>query len=203
MEEVLLYLLLASVISFVGSLQPGPVNMAVIFTASNKQFKRALFVALGGSVPELFMCYVAIRFSFLIVGYEVVINQFSTWFSLLLIPLGIWLFFSKAVNKIKEQNGSFSGFALGFLLGLFNPQLILFWLAVVTWLNLHGFNFDKSTLQVSFALGTGVGAFMLHIGLLYLLKRKIDSKLVSQINTLGNKIVGVVFVIIGLINLFL
>ncbi len=201
MGEVLLYFLSAAVISFIGSLQPGPVNMAVVFTASNRQFKKSLFVAFGGSVPELFMCFVAIRFSSLIIGYEVVIKQFSIWFLSLLIPIGIWLFFSKAVNKIKEQNGSSSGFVLGFLLGLFNPQLILFWMAIVTWLNLRGFGFDKNLLQISFAFGTGAGAFALHMGLLYLLKQTSESRLVNHINTYGNKIIGIIFVVIGLINL--
>ena len=201
MEEVLLYLLVASITSFVGSIQPGPVNMAVAYTASNKQFKRAGYIAFGGSVPELIATYVAMRFSLLVVSYEAVIKQFSFGFSFVFIALGVVLIFSKTANKLKQQNGSKSGFMLGFLLGLLNPQLVLFWFGIITWLSIKGFHFDNNLLQYAFILGSGLGAFLLHILLLYLIKSNHNNRWVMHLNTYGNKIIGSIFILLGIINL--
>ncbi|TAE80793.1 MAG: hypothetical protein EAY81_10195, partial [Bacteroidetes bacterium] len=201
--EVFLYLSLASVISFAGSIQPGPVNMAVVFTALNNQFKRARYVALGGSVPELLASYVAMRFSLVIMDYENVIDQFSFGFSFVFIALGVVLIISKNANKLKQQNGSKSGFVLGFLLGLLNPQLILFWFGAITWLGIKGFQFHNHVLQYTFIVGTGVGAFLLHILLLYLIQLNHNSIWVKRLNLYGNKIIGVIFILLGIVNFIL
>ena len=60
MEKALLILLATAGISFVGSLQLGPVNITVIHTVLKRRLKAGLLVALGGCVPELIYAAAAV-----------------------------------------------------------------------------------------------------------------------------------------------
>ena len=50
---------IAAVISFIGSLQPGPVNLQVLYSGFAGSRKQALLCAAGGIVPEFVYCVLA------------------------------------------------------------------------------------------------------------------------------------------------
>ncbi len=60
MEKSIFILLTTAAISFVGSIQVGPVNLTVIQTVLQRRLKDGILVALGGCVPELFYAAAAV-----------------------------------------------------------------------------------------------------------------------------------------------
>lgn len=52
MREAILLFCISAFASFLGSLQLGPVNLAVIQKTLNKGIKLAFFLAAGGCLPE-------------------------------------------------------------------------------------------------------------------------------------------------------
>ena len=53
--------LVVSVISFVGSIHPGTVNLAVVQTTLGHSRRAGLYLALGGSLPELVYSLLAVN----------------------------------------------------------------------------------------------------------------------------------------------
>lgn len=195
--DFIIYFLIAAIISFLGSLQPGPVNMAVLYAASNKQYKQGLYIAIGGSIPEFIFSFIALKFYTIISIHVQSIHQFSLALDILFIAIGILLFFVKKSNKVLTDSSLKKGFFTGFLLAIVNPQLILFWLAVITSLSIQQIQIDTNGQQIAFAIGTIIGAFLLHLLLLYAIKQNANNSLVIWLETRSTQIIGVVLILVG------
>jgi threonine/homoserine/homoserine lactone efflux protein len=198
--EFLTYFLLAAIVSFAGSCQPGPVNMAVLLASTEKQFNKALYIAIGGSLPEAFYAFVAIYASAFIIGYQQFLEVVAQGFSIAFIVIGIYLFLRKAKLAVPQKGSSKNGIGLGIMISAVNPQLILFWIAVITSMELHAFHLTVAHpfTQFGFLLGSSMGAFLLHYILVILCKRYQQSSVLELFSLYSNKIVGCVFAILGL-----
>lgn len=167
---MLLLFLIVSIISFAGSIHPGTVNLAVVQTTLSQSRRAGLWLALGGSLPE-------IGYSALAAGGLMLLPMNSNWTTLLtyapipvLLGAGIAAFRQKPVvlNAITTSGVSFP-FWKGMALGGANPQLLPFWSAV--WLYLGGqmlIPTGQPGSQWVFALGTAAGAFALLVGVVWL-----------------------------------
>lgn len=161
-----LLFLSVSLISFLGSIHPGTVNLAVVQTTLSQSRRAGLWLALGGSLPELFWSSVA-------AGGLMVLPMQAAWTSWLvyapipvLLGAGMMAFRQKPVvfadiaTQDQPDSGALVPFWKGVMLGGSNPQLLPFWSAV--WLYLSGSMLvpvgQPGSLGV-FALGTAAGAF--------------------------------------------
>jgi threonine/homoserine/homoserine lactone efflux protein len=194
--------LLSFCISFIGSLQPGPVNIAVISASIQKQYKNALLIAIGGSLPEFIFSYIAFKATNYIVIWHQYFIYFQIIIAILLAIVGVYLWFSKTNITFKSTNKN--GFTLGTILALLNPQLILFWTTVIAYIqlnNLVGINlFESSSFMLSFCIGATLGAFTLHSILIYI--SKIYFKISFQsFFKYADKIIALIFVILAFIQI--
>jgi threonine/homoserine/homoserine lactone efflux protein len=163
-----LILLFSSLASFIGSLQLGPVNLLVINTVLYRSRQEAFWIALGGSLPEFIYCGLAVYANQLLEEYLVVQFVFRLLFILVLLAIGFSFLFKK-VSSIEplltqqEKTKSTSQLvAKGFLLAALNPQLLPFWIFVQVYFNTINFLQIQSVgHQISFILGSGLGAFAL------------------------------------------
>jgi len=180
---MLLLFLLVSVISFAGSLHPGTVNLAVVQTTLNQSRRAGLWLALGGSLPE-------IAYSALAAGGLMLIPINSSWTVVLsyapipvLLGAGIAALRQKPfVLNALTTTGAHFPFWKGVALGGTNPQLLPFWSAV--WLFLSGHMLvpaDQHASQWVFALGTAVGAFGLLVLVVWLADRQ-RQRIVQYVN---------------------
>lgn len=203
--DIVYYFFLAAIVSFFGSCQPGPINMAVMVSSSEKQFRKALYISLGGSVPEAIFAAVAIYASSIIIGYKETLQILSRGFAIAFILIGIYLYLRKAKISMPEQNGSQNGALIGFLISIVNPQVILFWVAVITSMELKGFHLTTlhPVTQFGFLLGSITGAFVLHLLVLWACKKYQESNFITAFSLYSNKIVGFVFAILGISQLLL
>lgn len=163
---MLLLFVLVSLISFAGSIHPGTVNLAVVQTTLSQSRRAGLWLALGGSLPEL-------AYSALAAGGLMLIPAGSGWWVVLLyapIPIllggGIASFRQKplVLNRVEASGTSFP-FWKGVALAGTNPQLLPFWSAVWLYLSSHRLvPTGQGASQWVFALGTSAGAFALLVG---------------------------------------
>ncbi len=198
-EPVLLFLL-AAIISFAGSLQPGPVNMAVVHTALKFGVRRSMLVAAGGVVPELIYSSLALWLSLLIISNE--------WLNTIIRLAAIVVFFTIGiiflVKKSKDDAAELKEphhhglFIFGFLSGIFNPLMFPFWLMIITYVNNSGIvMLNGLPKQIAFVAGTAAGAMMLH----FLAARLADYKKqeIFSLLPLGiNRLLGIIFIILAL-----
>lgn len=204
MIQGLIILFCAAVVSFVGSLQLGPVNVMVINTVLHQNSRSAWSVALGGCIPEFIYSALAVYFGQHFVSNSVWNKALSIVSIILFAAMGVCFIIKKAKaislesNSLQKANTAHN-FYKGFALASFNPQLLPFWFFIFL-----GFN-DITLLKVSssiqklaFVLGSGVGAFAL-LSLFIFLTHKYKTKIISKINlTQINIAIGVFFLIIAL-----
>jgi threonine/homoserine/homoserine lactone efflux protein len=168
--QLLIVFLISFIVSFLGSMQPGPVNLAVLAASIQKEFRNAFFIAIGGSLPEFIFCFLALKAAKLFLSMQDFYFYFQIVLIVIFLAASLYLWFSKenATLKVTKQNG----FLLGTLLASLNPQLILFWIMVVTYIHVNtelNLFLNLFTMTV-FSLGSLFGAFFMHASLIYFSK---------------------------------
>jgi threonine/homoserine/homoserine lactone efflux protein len=201
MKPFIIAFLLSFAISFVGSIQPGPVNLAVLSSSLQQKYGNAIFVAMGGSWPEFVFCFIALKASTYIIQWEQYFVYFQVLMILLLLITAIYLWLSK--TNITAKSTSKKGFILGSFLAIINPQLILFWTTIITYIHINNlFNinlFENNKTLMFFAAGASFGAFALHLLLIYVSKVYINLS-VNSFFKFTDKTIAIIFVILAIIQ---
>lgn len=150
---VLIYLLLGIITSIISALPLGASNIAVINTTLKQNAKQAFKIAVAAGVAEVILSYYALHSN---VAVKSFFNN-NTWIQILLviILLGVGFFLmlkKQSVNtKPKSRKLTQSKYAIGFVLGLLNPPVLLYWLIVYGVLNNNNFMLSlKSSFLVLF-----------------------------------------------------
>jgi threonine/homoserine/homoserine lactone efflux protein len=211
--------IVAAWISFVGSILLGLVNVAVIETSISKGTRHGIWLAIGGVLPEIPYTLLAIYGT----SYVDLLKEYQTVIGIVIgfvfIGLGAMYLIKKVKNHIhtegiEKQTSLKKSFAKGLFLAFANPQLIFFWSAILLLLHTGSFSFgaNNSVLidfnasgwvspKISFAIGATIGA--LCILLIYVsLANKYREKLLDIIGDRLSKIVGLIFLVLGLFAIF-
>lgn len=169
-----LYFFLATTMSYLGSLQPGPINMLVVQTAIQKNYKGAFLIGLGGTMAEIIYSSLAFATTDLISKNK----NIGLYSSYVLILVFLFLAYNsfrlarnpKAPLKVKPAKGVF--FFKGWGIGMLNPQLITYWLIIILYFKNVGWMSEPDSIEkVGFVLGTATGALLLQTTLIALVKR--------------------------------
>ena len=206
----ILYFFTGLLVAIIGALPLGTVNVAVINTTIKENIASALKIVFPAAVGELFLIFFAICYFKTIQSFISENSWLEYLIVLILLVLGCILIFGKK-NCIKDEQGEcivtnksfqFPKEAIGFLLGLFNPTVLIYWLLAISFL---------STKMIPLHLDTAIsllflffsGAFIGKSVTLYaygkcsnLLKMKIKG-----ITTIINKVIGSLLLIAGMIQL--
>lgn len=204
--EAVLYFLVAAGISYVASLQLGPVNLRVIQSTVQHNKSYALRVGFGGSLPEIIYAGIAFYITELI-DFE---SFDSKWFSFITLPVFLFLalynFLKKSkpqsIDNVKEVPSNGRGFIEGFILAMLNPQLITFWLIIITYLKTKGWLMDATLAQQSFfILGCAAGAFVLQLTFIAVAERY-KNVILKKLGANFNKVIGGLFLLLALVDAF-
>lgn len=195
-------LVIAFIVSFVGSIPPGTINITSMQLSVLDHKRAALFFALAASLTELVYAGVTVRFQMLLNSYPFFTENFQIITAIAMIVLGVLNLFVKSksssfLSKTEILKGR-NGFKRGVILGILNPLTIPFWLTVTAylqsnhWIQLDGIYFWW------YVLGISSGTF----GLL-LLVNKIGTRFthIADNDLLVHKLPGIIFIILGLYNL--
>lgn len=198
MSESLAILLLTAFISFIGSIQPGPVNLVVIQATLSRSFKAGVWVAISGTLPEIIYTIAALKSQVFLIKNQ----RFFEILELMVIPffltIGIYHFYytSKSSIELKPTTQS-KGIYNGFLRGMLNPQLLPFWIVVLVYLHSF-FSLQSFSSQFSFVLGAALGAFLILLIFAWLANR-FQIRLLSLFNRYSiDKVIGLFFISMSL-----
>jgi threonine/homoserine/homoserine lactone efflux protein len=199
----MLIFLITFFISFVGSIHPGPLNLSVIQTTLQKGFYPALLLAFGGVIPEIIYGYLAVEGVKIFEKYPVVFNVMQWAVVPILLVLGLQQII--ASRKIKQEINyskiSNSTSIKGFLLSLFNPQLLPYWIIIL--INYQNYNFlkiNELSDKVFFVLGTSTGAFALNYVYAFIAQKQRERIFKYLNQNRFEQIIGWTFVLMGILQ---
>lgn len=199
--EIFLSFIMATVISFIGSLQPGPVNLSVLHAAVVQNRSSALKLAFGGALPELLYCGLAMAISVRMLNLFHVQRILEFALAPVLFLSGVALLIKSSSVQKKGSEWRTFPFAKGLFLGLLNPLLLPFWSIVILKIQSGGnLHLEDPIARLSFVAGSFFGAFLL----LVLIARVVDKpsdKTMIFFKSKGNKLFGVVFIILAFLEI--
>jgi len=161
--DTLLFFLVAALASFIGSLQAGVVNTAVLAHTVKWGRSAGRRMAIGGSIPEFIYAGVAfLGASWLVEVLGIGRTGITLVVSSILLLLGIYFVFIFRPKAAAPGEDKLAGdLRRGVLLGLANPQLLLFWCGVKLMLVSFGLASDALRDLLAFASGAFLGAIVL------------------------------------------
>lgn len=194
-------LIIAFVVSFLGSIPPGTINITTMQLSVQNHLRGAFFFSLAAALTEFFYAGVTVRFQIFLSEKPAFTENFQIITAVAMIALGIVNMFSKASSKSflseKSLRGR-SGFKRGVVLGLLNPLTIPFWLAVTAYLQNHGVIELSGIRFWVYLIGISTGTFVL-----LLTVRRLGVKFTSIADNqfLVHKVPGLIFMGLGVYNL--
>lgn len=203
--EPLLVFLFASGVSFAGSLQVGLVNVAVAGAVLARGRRAALWMALGGCLPELFYASLAIVAGNLLMRHPWTALFTDYGLAAVFLGVGVAALLRKPhtpQNSIRQAGQTQNAFWRGLGLAMANPQLLPFWLGVYAYAQRTLFPLGSLALQASFVCGTAFGAWLLLFVLVQATHRH-RQYILSWLRHYGSgRVVGWLFIALALWKLF-
>lgn len=201
---MILFFLCICLISAVGSLQPGLVNLAVIQTVLQRGTFPAVCLAIGGCLPEMLYAWLAVQAHGGMGGWasQIIQHPAAQWIALgVLAGAGIYYLCRPAVAWGVEQRPArpLAAFGKGLLLALYNAQLVVFWILVLAFVQVHWPPpnvMTRSMFQIAFALGSGLGALFFLLSLVALVDRY-NEKIKTAFGHRANQWTGIVLLLIA------
>jgi len=159
---ILQVFIIGAVISFIGSIPPGTLNLSVLQLGMEHKTKTALRFALAVSIIEYPYAWVGVVFEDWITSSPVVVDNFQLITAVVMLVIGIFSIWS--ARKPSEFSIKFneSGFRRGLILSILNPMAIPFWVAYTAFLKSQGWIDLSTQWRVhSYVLGTSIGVMVL------------------------------------------
>ena len=188
--------LIGFIISFVGSIPPGTLNLSVLQLGLEGKIKTALRFALAISIIEYPYAWIGVEFEHWITSNPSVVENFRLITAIVMTTLGVLSILQvknppATTNKFRE-----SGFRRGIVLSILNPMAIPFWVAITAYFKAHGW-IDLSTagLVHTYVFATSLGAMALLTPFIFLANKLAH---VVKDNMLVKLTPGVILLVLGL-----
>ena len=141
--SVLIYFLLGLITAIIGALPLGTTNVAVINTTIKEHVKNALNIVYTAALAEHILVLVAISLNTKIENFVNTNIWLQYTIAFILLTVGIVLVLGRK-ECVKDENEecilikkryNISKRMLGFILGLINPTVLIYWILVISFLN--------------------------------------------------------------------
>lgn len=188
--------LVGALVSFIGSIPPGTLNLAVLQLGMEQKIKTALRFSLAVAIIEYPYAWIAVVFEDWVTSSPIIVDNFQLITAIVMTVIGAFSIWS--ARKPSEFSVRFneSGFRRGIILSILNPMAIPFWVAYTAFLKSQGW-IDVSTpwLVHSYVFGTAIGVLILLIIFAFLARRLAhyvkDNRIVKMIP-------GITLLVLGL-----
>jgi threonine/homoserine/homoserine lactone efflux protein len=163
------YLFLGILTAIIGALPLGTTNVAVINTTIKENIKNALKIVYTAALAEIILVIIALSFNMQIENFIGMNIWLQYTIAVLLLVIGIILILGrkeciKDENEeciiIKKRRINLSKQMLGFILGLVNPTVLIYWILVISFLKKKMIDLDiniEYTLLILFLIGVFAG----------------------------------------------
>lgn len=206
--NLITYFFIGLVAALIGALPLGTTNVAVINTTIKENLQNALKIVYTAALAELIIILIAINFNSQIDAFITM----NIWiqYTIIIVLFIVGIIFVKGrkecvkdVNEeciyIKKRRFHISKQLLGFILGLINPSVLVFWILVITFLNKRMLYLNINiewTLLALFLIGAYLGKVITLYGygkFSHLLRVR-----VKNITTTINRLIGVLLICISI-----
>jgi len=195
--------IVATVVSFVGSIPPGTINISVMQLAILQRRTAAISFAFGAAFVELFYAGFTVRFHVFLTDSTNITEYFHIIAGTAMLILGfVNLKSTSKATDIKTKHQDIrkrNAFTRGALIGIANPLTVPFWLAVTAalekqgWVTLDGINL------YAYAIGISVGTFILLLGVIQL---GVQFKAIANNRLIVHTAPGILFLLMGLYSYY-
>ena len=198
----IVYFIIGVIVAFLGALPLGTVNISVINTTIKQNMQTAMKIAIAAGFAEIILSFFALHCSMFV-------NSFigaNTWFQVVLTTIilifGIVILIKKQKASTDSKKKAFnSKYLNGFVLGLLNPPVLLYWIFVIDFLNRNDYSLSMEaslTIIFTFFLGVYLGKVLT----LYLYSKSSTyiKKRFTNIATVVNKFIGILLITIASIQ---
>ena len=197
---IVIFFILGTFASIVGAVAPGASNLAVIKTTVNENISQALKIGYGAGIGEVLLAFLALCFGVAVQDFFVTNRWVQFVLVFVLIIVGILLMRSKP-KAVKEHSSAYSSkYVTGFLLGVVNPPVLIYWVVVFSFLHKSYSisNMSAAPILILFFIGVFLGKVVTLYGygkLGYLIQNK-----KSNFKCFVNRLVGVILIVIGVLQ---
>lgn len=195
MQEFFWHFFIGFVVSFLGSIPIGTVNLAVIQTTVNSNFKSGFYFSLGATIVELIYSAIAIKFiAFLLDNKSV--DIFIQIFSVPVFIVLAVMYFRKGEPEmgVNQEIKRGKNFYNGLVIGLVNPLQIPFWIAYGSYLLSNDWIRNEEALINVFIVGISLGTLLI-LTLIAFLSKKLVSVFELKTRLINKFIAGVLIVL--------
>ncbi|MCR9286061.1 MAG: LysE family translocator [Bacteroidetes bacterium] len=198
--EFLIHFSLGFILSFIGSLPLGIINMTVAETAIKKGFKAGLMIAIGASFVELIQAFIALKFTWIFVENPAVESALDIIALIVFWGLGLYYFFiaqpAQPKGNKEEENSKMSGFLKGMAVSSVNVLVFPYWIFYGTYLTTNGWMQMEDEFVYTFVIGVMMGTFTLLF--LYAKLGLLITNRAERLTSYVNKFIGLVFIAFGI-----
>lgn len=201
------YFFLGLIAAIVGALPLGTTNVAVINTTIKENVQNALKIVYTAALAEIILVFIAISFNMQIENFVGMNVWLQYTIAFLLLGVGIILILGRK-ECVKDENEeciivkkrfNLSKQMLGFILGLVNPTVLIYWILIISFLNKKMIFLNKETeylVLITFLFGVFFGKTLTLYGygkFSHLLKVKM-----KNFTTKINRVIGVLLISISI-----
>jgi threonine/homoserine/homoserine lactone efflux protein len=191
MNYLLVNFLAGAIVSFLGSLPVGILNVSIVQISLQKGLKGALSFAFACAIIELGYSYIAVRMTRALLDFAVYKYPIQLFSMAVFLVAGIYYIRKKSSGQ--EAQHRLGPFSLGIVLSIVNVIAIPFWLVYTTALSAYHWINVVSGMEITyFVTGISLGT-LLGLMTFALLSQRINKQFSLQ-STLVNKIVGVLLI---------
>jgi threonine/homoserine/homoserine lactone efflux protein len=150
------------VFSFLGSIPPGTLNLAVLQLGMEHKIKIALRFSLAVAIIEYPYAWIAVVFEDWLTSSPMIIENFQLITAVVMIVIGGFTLWSARRPSDFSVRFNASGFRRGIVLSILNPMAIPFWIVLTAYLKAQGWiDLSKPIWLHGYVLGTSVGVLVL------------------------------------------
>lgn len=187
------------------SLMPGPVFFGLLQTGINKGFRFGVLFAVGVALSDLVFIGLTYYGISGIIANDLFRKILGISGGILMCLFGFFYMLKKVdptvpYAPVQKERGRANFVIKGFVLNIFNPFVLIFWLGVVTFIS-NEFH-DKEHLVISFFSITIVTVFSMDIFKSYV-ANKIKNYITNRWILIINRVLGLILIAVGLRLLFL
>lgn len=199
---IFIYFIIGILASVLGALPLGASNIVVINTTIKQNARQAFKIAVTAGIAEVILSFYALHCNTVVKAFidRNMWIQFTIIF-VLLFAGGLLFFKKQSQNTTKKKSKIQSKYLTGFLLGILNPPVLVYWLLAIGFINESLYMLSlQSSISVLFLFFAGVYFGKVFTLYLYSKCSLLIKNKVHNISLVINKVTGVLLVLIGLTN---
>ena len=200
--HTLIHYFIGLIVSFIGTIPIGPINLTVVSTTLKKGLPAAIQVSIAAAMVEILQSFLAVYCGMMIIESLELYPIFKlSIFTLFIIAGAIFLYKSNQPTSSPPKRFSvkISNFSRGLVVGLLNPQAIPFWVFFLAYMKMTNWIDYEFYHILSLLVGVFTGKFLALY--CYGLLSMAVSKRITDITSLMNKVLGSVLIGIGLLQI--